>query len=258
MPCSVIATGSKVPMAKERLLLPLAEEPATRVARFCAPLAVVIVFLCGFVQAQAAPEKKTIVVNGATGEATVIQIDGRIYVDLAALAQIGNGSVGYQGNRITVALPQTAASAPPTTPQPDEPSHTGLSQGFMKAGIETLAQMREWASTLGYAIQHGYGVTDAWVADYREQAAQSLRLATVAASTDSDRNALQLLTHEFDAVRDWSNKLVEAKKTMDVGKYAVSPNALRDDPSSQKIIACGHFLASMLASGTFQDDASCR
>ena len=196
--------------------------------------------------------------NGATGEATIVQIDGRTYVDIAALAQIGNGSVGYQGNRITVTLPPTGASASSATPPSEEPSHTGLSQGFMKAGIETLAQLREWASTLGYAIQHGYGVTDTWVADYREQAAQSLRLATVAASTDSDRDAFQLLTHEFDAVRDWSNKLVEAKKSMDVGKYAVSPNALRDDPSSQKIISCGHFLASMLASGTFQDDASCR
>lgn len=228
------------------------------VLRFCAPVVLTVFLLCGFIHGQAAPEKKTVVVNGASGEVMVVKIDGRTYVDIAALAQIGNGSVGYQGNRITVMLPQTGASAPAASPQSEEPSHTGLSQGFMKAGIETLAQMREWASTLGYAIQHGYGVTDTWVADYREQAAHSLRLATVAASTDSDRNALQLLTHEFDAVRDWSNKLVEAKQSMDVGKYAVSPNALRDDPSSQKIISCGHFLASMLASGTFQDDASCR
>lgn len=257
MPSSVIMTPSTLPMTKDGLIR-IAGEPAPGAARVCTRVVIVILLLCGFIQAQAAPQKKTFVVNGATGEATVVQIDGRIYVDLAALAQIGNGSVGYQENRITVALPQLSVSAPPASPQSEEPSHTGLSQGFMKAGIETLAQLREWASTLGYAIQHGYGVTDAWVADYRAQAAQSLRLATVTASTDSDRNALQLLTHEFDAVGDWSNKLVEAKKSMDVGKYAVSPDALRNDPSSQKIITCGHFLASMLASGSFQDDASCR
>jgi len=51
---------------------------------------------------------------------------------------------------------------------------------------------------------------------------------------------------------------LEAKKRMDVGKYATSPGALREDPASQKIIKCGHFLAAMLGSGEFQDDGSCR
>ena len=31
----------------------------------------------------------------------------------------------------------------------------------------------------------------------------------------------------------------------------------RNEPLSQKIIACGRFLAPMLGSGSFQDDASC-
>jgi hypothetical protein len=44
---------------------------------------------------------------------------------------------------------------------------------------------------------------------------------------------------------------------MDTAKYTTSPNALREDPLSQKLIACGHFLAQMLGSATFQDDASC-
>jgi len=44
---------------------------------------------------------------------------------------------------------------------------------------------------------------------------------------------------------------------MNAAQYAMSPSALRDDPLSQKIVACGWFLAPMLASGNIQDDPSC-
>jgi len=117
--------------------------------------------------------------------------------------------------------------------------------------------MREWASTLEYAIQNGYPITEHWAANSREQAAHDLRLAAAAVSNESDRNALQLLTNEFEAVREWSNKLVQERKAMDTAKYAISANALRNDPTSQKIITCGHFLATMLGRGSFKDDPSC-
>jgi hypothetical protein len=127
----------------------------------------------------------------------------------------------------------------------------------MVAGIEAIAEMREWASNLATAIQRGYGVTDNWVADYRAQAAHSLRLAEAAASTNSDRDGLQLLTNEFHAVGEWSDKLLAAKERMDTAKYTSSPDALRDEPLSQKIITCGRFLGAMLGSGEFKDDSSC-
>jgi hypothetical protein len=62
-----------------------------------------------------------------------------------------------------------------------------LSRKLSIAAIESLGQMREWATTLAYAIQHGYGVTDVWAADYREKAALSLNTASSAASTPSDQ-----------------------------------------------------------------------
>jgi hypothetical protein len=127
----------------------------------------------------------------------------------------------------------------------------------MKAGIEEIARLREWATTLASAIRGGYGVTDEWVNGYRDQASQSLQLAEAASSTDGDRNAAQLLHHAFDLVQQWSDKLVAAKKSMDTAKYTTSANALREDPLSQKIITCGRFLTQMLGSATFQDDASC-
>jgi hypothetical protein len=127
----------------------------------------------------------------------------------------------------------------------------------MIAGIETLAQMREWASTMANAIEHGYGVTDSWAADYRGKAATSLSQAGASASTDADRNALQLLSNEFQSVETWSNELVEARKNMDTAKYSMSEGALRNEPLSQKIINCGRFLGTMLGSAEFRDDPSC-
>jgi hypothetical protein len=107
------------------------------------------------------------------------------------------------------------------------------------------------------AIQHGYGVTEGWAADYRGKAENSLRQASASASTDADRDALQLLVNEFESVETWSHELVEAKETMDTAKYSTSSDALRNEPLSQKIINCGHFLGMMLGSSKFGDDPSC-
>jgi hypothetical protein len=211
--------------------------------------------------AMAQHQSRTLVVDGRPGQATVAEIGGRVYVDVAGLAEITHGSLSFKADRIVLSLPPSSMPPPPAEPpaEPaDSPVHgSGLSREFMRAGIEEIATMREWASTLAYAIENGYHIADEWAANYREQAAHDLRLASAAASTEADRNALQLLTHEFETVRDWSNKLVQERKSMDTAKYALSENALRDDPMSQKIVTCGHFLATMFGSASFQDDPSC-
>ena len=217
----------------------------------------VLVVVPGASWAQVNRQSRTLIINGQAGQAEVIKIDGRSYVDMDALARITNGSLRFKASRILLTLPVSTASAPASVPPPTPTDHSGFSQDFMKAGIEAIAGLREWASPLAYAIQNGYNVTDSWVATYREQALHNVTLASAAATTDADRSALQLLNHEYQAVLQWSNKLVEARKAMDTAKYSLSANALRDEPLSQKIITCGHFLASMLGSGSFHDDASC-
>jgi len=212
--------------------------------------------LIGSSFAQGKNPRQTLVINGQTGEAEVVVINGREFVDLRSLVGIAHGSVGFEENRIIVQLPASEVSTPSAVPA-EHNATSDLSPEFVKAGIEAIASMREWASSLAYAIQNGYPISEQSVANYREQASNGLRLASVQGKTDSDRNALQLLNNEFQAVLEWSNKLVEARKSMDTAKYAMSDSALRNDPLSQKIIACGHFLGPMLGSGTFQDDPSC-
>jgi len=198
---------------------------------------------------QAAQQSKTLVVNGLSGQVNVMQVNGRSYVDLETLARIANGTIGFQGNQITLTLPGAGAAAlaaPPPNP--------GFSKEFLKAGIEEMASIREWRIALTNAIQRGYPVTEDWIAGYRGEAAQNLRLASVAVTTDSDRNALQLLTNEFNNMKKLSDRFVQANKNMNY----VAPDALNNDPLDQKILACAHSLASMASTGQFVDDGSCQ
>lgn len=211
--------------------------------------------------AQSGQHSRILVIDGQAGQAPVIEKNGRAYVDVEALTQITHGALRFKADRIVLIL-STSNVNPPMAEPLREPAQSpivdsGLSRNFMLAGIEEIATMREWANTLAYAIENGYPITEHWATQSREQAAHDLALAAAAASNESDRNALQLLTNEFEAVREWSNKLVHERKAMDTAKYAMSDNALREDPTSQKIITCGHFLATMIGSGSFKDDPSC-
>jgi len=205
---------------------------------------------------QAHQQSTTLVVNGKSGQVPVIQASGRTYVDLEALARLANGSLSFSDNGIALTIPPSpaGASAAAEAPVTDDSS---LSRGFMKAGIEEMALLREWGAAVAFAIQNGYPVQQAWAANYQQKAAQGAKMAEIAATSGGDKDALQLLTNEYHGVEDWSNRLVEASKSMNTAKYSMSPGALRDDPQSQKLIACWQFLSSMLSSGSFQDHSSC-
>ncbi len=215
---------------------------------------ILLVLLCfgfgaavpAFTQAQ---QNGTLVVSGQPGQTQVLQINGRTYVDIEALARLINGSLSFKGNQVTLTLPGAADSTPPPASQPT----SAFSKDFLRAGIEEMSVIREWRSALINAVQNGYPVTDAFVAAYRNQASTSLRLASVAASTDSDHNAFQLLSNEFDNMQKLSNKVLAARKDMNY----ISADALKDDPLNQQILSCARSLAAMASSGQFQDDGSC-
>jgi hypothetical protein len=220
-------------------------------------VALILAFSAVTTSAQMSEESRTLVINDRSDKVVVLEVGDKTYIDLKRLVQIGHGSVAYEGNRIvlTISCPEANSSVRGSETEPTPT--TKLSREFAKAAIEEISLMREWASTLANAVQNGYPVTDSWVANYRAQAQSGLAMASSAVSTDADRNALGLLRHEFESVQEWSNKLLEARKSMNAAKYALSPGELHNDPLSQKIVSCGHFLGQMLASGDFQDDPSC-
>jgi len=229
--------------------------------RRCVLTTALLTFAVSHLLAQTDQRVNALEINGRAGRAEVIQKDGRPYVDLRSLVEMTGSSVSVKSGLIVLTLPisnsEGHAPATPETSGTKPHDEQELSREFTRAGIEAIATMREWASTLAYAIENNYHVTDDWVAKYREQAQHAVRLASSASSTPADHNGLQLLTNEFEAVRGWSDNLVQARKSMDTAKYAMSAGTLRNEELSQKIIACGHFLASMFGSGRYTDDSSC-
>jgi hypothetical protein len=209
---------------------------------------VALLAMPGLALSQGGQQNRILLVSGQPGQAPVLRISGRSYVDIEVLARLANGSLNFNGNQIILTLPASVS-----TPSIALPA-TQFSKQFMKAGIEEMSVIREWRSALVSAVQNGYPLSDDVVAGFRGQALTNLRLTSVAASTDSDRNAYQLLSNVFDNMQKLSNKLLAARKNMNY----VSPDALKDDPLHQQILICTRSLASMAASGQFQDDGSCR
>jgi hypothetical protein len=203
---------------------------------------------------QAAQQTRTLIVNGQPGQVNVVQMNGHSYVDLEALARVANGSLRFNGNQITLTLPGAANTPPAGSPSASPPANPGFSKDFLKAGIEQMTAIREWRSALANAIKNGFPIAEDWLAGYRGQAATALRLTSVAVSTDSDRNAFQLLSSEFNNMSKLSNQYVAARQSLTY----ISPDALENDPLNQKVVSCAHSLASMAASGQFEDDGSCQ
>ena len=218
------------------------------------PLALLILLLVPAIAlSQAAQETRTLIVNGQPGQVSVILINGRSYVDLEALARVANGSLGFNGNQISLTLPGAANAAPPAASSGSPAANPGFSKGFMKAGIEQMSVIREWRSTLISAVQRGYPVTGEWMASFSDRAEYNLRLVSVTASTDSERKTLELITNELNNMKKLSDRFVAANKSMTY----MPTTSLDDDPLDRKILNCGHSLAAVAASRQFVDDGSC-
>jgi hypothetical protein len=207
--------------------------------------------------AQTQVQRGTLSVQGYQGQATVIRNRGREFVDLEELARITKGSLSFEEDRIILALAPRDASEPAR----DTTIKSGFSLAFMKAAIETMASIREWGGMLQVIVQNGYPVGKAMAGNtiraYQGRAADTVALASAAASTDDDHRGLELLRNEFNNVQAWTESFVDARNSLSAANLSTSENPLKDDQDAQKIIRCGQFLAQMFAGRIFQDDAAC-
>jgi len=217
--------------------------------RFVLYLALVLA-LSGMLFAQST--NKALVVNGKTAGAGVRQINGRLYVDLEALAQATNAVFTVEPRRVVLTIPPSDTGATDDSAQNSQK----LSREFSSAAIAALSAMREWRVAVRAMILYGLAVSESWVQTYHRQTLDALEQASVAASTDADKNALQLLRSEADMMTAWAQQ-VEADRQQLNGEKTVDPNALKDDTTLAKIQKCSQFLNSMVLSGSFNDDSSC-
>lgn len=294
-----------------------------------------VVALAGTLSAQTASDK-VLVVNGKTVDSGLIQIGGRSYVDVEAIAQVTNGSFVVDPHRVVLNIPAATAPAP-TAAAATTPAHAGattkpaaaavattpdavvsvpanaapaaqtaadrataqvtapnggapvsasaaaaanqaaneaaeaaaeaaappppvppkgISRQFASVSVATLADMREWRGAISAMISHGLAVSDAWAAGYRDQVQADLSQAEVAANTDDDRNALQLLRNEESNLESWWDTVLGQRQDLN-GASTIDPDALKNDPMLAKIRSCSQFLNTMLVSGAFSDNSAC-
>ena len=201
-------------------------------------------------------QSRTLVVSGHAGTVPVTQSNGRSYVDLEALAQVVNGALSFNGNQITLTLSPAggnATTAPAHTAGTSSGNNNEFSKAFLQAGIEEMSTIREWHSTLASAIENAYPFTQVGLSRYQAQAMTNLRLMQAAATTDADQNAAQLVTNEYQKMKQLSDKYLAKRENMNY----ISPDALTNDSLNQSIMACGKSLGAMAASGQFVDDGTC-
>lgn len=198
---------------------------------------------------QSGEQSRTLVISGHTGEAPVVRMQGKSYVELEALARLTHGSLSFSGNQVTLTMPGSGANTATTVAG----EKSDFSREFLRAGIEEMAAIREWRIALTNAVQNGSPVGDDWIAVYRGPAQRDLRLSAVAASTDADRNAYQLLSNEYDNMKTLSARFVAAHTAQNYTPL----DALKSDPLDQRILGCARSFAAMAASGQFVDDGTC-
>ena len=192
---------------------------------------------------------KILIVNGNTVDAGVVQVQGRSYVDIEGLAKGIGGAVTFEGNQVSLTIPTPSPSPAPQTQE-------GMSKEFQKIAVFTLAEMREWKGAIGSVVSSGLPVAGTWSQDYHDRIEVDLMQAALAASADPDRQALQLLQHEFELLTDWANTVLGERQALNAAR-TIDPNSLQNDQALAKISKCGQFLSSMIVSGVFSDDSSC-
>lgn len=140
---------------------------------------------------------------------------------------------------------------------PEELHGLPLSLDFAAAGLRTADLLRDWQQHIAYMLQNGYPLSELSIAFDGNRAADALRSAELAASTDTDAAALEQLRNLFESLQRWSDNLVEEKRDMRLARYYMSPTALDDDSVFQKNAKCVRFLTSTLASKRMADTTSC-
>jgi hypothetical protein len=192
----------------------------------------------------AAQQINSLSVTGKTGSAKVIRVNGRGYVDVEDLVRLLKASLQINGSQMVLTL-SDADQAPPVQP--------GFSKAFVTAGIEALAQQREWRAALKYAIEGGYPLTESWLSSYRARAQQALQLASVNATTTSDQNAAPFLKNQFDKLSSLSDKYLGMATSLSY----IDRDSLDNDSLDQAILACNRSLSSMATANQFVDDGTC-
>jgi hypothetical protein len=227
----------------------LEENPMKTIGAVPAAMLAVLLMLPGMVNAQTPPKASTFTVAGHAGEAQLLQVNGKSYVEVQALARLTQGTLSFKGNRTTLTLLFSEAVEQASTP----PVKPGFSRAFIQGGIEEMSVIREWRIAIVSAVQSNVPLSPEWASAQHRLAEKNLALASAAISTDDDRNAYPLLSAEFNNMQ----KLSDLYLAMRTRSAPMSPDAFDNTPLEDQILNCARGFVSMTESHEFQDLPAC-
>jgi len=208
--------------------------------------------------AQAPKKGSTLVVAGYPGQAQLIEINGKSYVEVETLALVTKGTLSFKANQtiltLHAALPEVQASTTLPSPPTEAATKPALSRAFIQAGVEEISVIREWRNAIVNAVQINTPVSEDWVAARHRLAEKNLALASAAISSDDDRSAYPLLSAEFNNMQKLSDLYLAARNQY---KF-ISPENFGNSALEDQIQSCAQGLASMTENHEFQDQAACR
>ncbi len=83
---------------------------------------VALMVLPGLAWSQDAPQNLTLIVIGQPGQIPIVQINGKSYVDIDALARLTNSTLSVKGNQVILTPSGSAVSTTPAAPEPSVPA----------------------------------------------------------------------------------------------------------------------------------------
>jgi hypothetical protein len=213
-----------------------------------AVLLTALLMLPAKVSSQTPQKATTFTITGHAGEAQILQLNGKSYVEIETLARLTKGTLSFKVNQTTLTLPPSDSEAPASAPH----AKAGFSTAFVQAGIEEMSVIREWRIAIVNAVQNNTPVSEDWVSTHHRLADKNLSLASSSASTDDDRSAIPLLTAEFNNMQKLSELYLALRKQVSV----ISPGNF-DIPLEEQVLSCARGFVTMTESHEFQDQASC-
>lgn len=202
-------------------------------------------------RAQTAQKGSTLTIAGHPGEAQLLQVNGKSYVEIETLARLTQGTLSFKANQTILTLPPSDREL--QVPAPATHAVSGLSRAFIQAGIEEMSVIREWRRAIVSAVQTNTPLSEDWISAQHSLADKNLALASSAASTDDDRSASPMLSAEFNNMQSLSDLYLALRKQA----AAISPDTFHSGPLEDQILNCAQGFVSMTESRAFQDQRAC-
>lgn len=202
-------------------------------------------------RAQSPQKGSTLTIAGHQGEAPLIKVNGKMYIDIETLARLTRGTLSFKANQTVLSLPPSEPEAPALAPATH--ATAGFSRAFTQAGIEEMSVIRDWRNVIVNAVLKNSPASEDWISTQQALADKGLELASASVSTSDDHSAYPLLSSEFNNMRALSEHYLAFRQQA----AFISPDTFHSTPLEDQILNCARGFESMTESHEFQDQPAC-